>query len=154
MQLLALALTLLLPMHGVLVVGKSLGGVRLGMTHAQVQQAWGTRFSRCRGCPQETWYFTYRRFHPEGGAVRFRRGHVDAVWTLWKPPGWRTHEGDLRTGSKAVLINAKYGALVSIPCGTYRTLILTRRQVTTVFYIYGEDIWGFGLQRPGDTPCR
>lgn len=154
MPVLALALTLLLPKQGVLVVGKTLGGVRLGMTHAQVQHAWGTSHSRCRDCKQETWYFTYRRFHPEGAAVRFRRGRVDAVWTLWKPSGWRTRDRGLRLGSKALLVNARYGALVSIPCGTYRALILTRAQVTTVFYVYGENIWGFGLERPGDSPCR
>ena len=28
----------------------------LGMTHAQVQETWGTTFGRCRGCARETWY--------------------------------------------------------------------------------------------------
>ena len=150
---LATALILLLPKQGVLVTGKSLGAVRLGMTPAQVQTLWGTRFGRCRGCAQPTWYFNYRRFHPEGAAVRFRRGHVDAVWTLWSPPGWRTRSG-MKLGVPALEVNVRFGALVTIQCGSYRALILTRGDVTTSFYVYGQKLWGFGLGRPGSTPCR
>lgn len=153
MRLLALALTLVLPKQGVLVVGKSLGGVRLGMTPAQVTQTWGTNHARCRGCKLRTWYFNYRAFRPEGGAVRFRKDRVDAVWTLWSPRGWRTR-GGMRLGAPGLEVNARYGALVQIPCGNYRALILTRGDVTTSFYVYGQKLWGFGLGRPGTTPCR
>jgi len=149
---LTLALSLLLPQHGVLVPGKSLGGVRLGMTPTQVQTLWGTRYGRCRGCAEKTWYYNYRRFRPEGAAVRFRRGRVDAVWTLWLPPGWYTPDG-LRLGQNALEVNVRYGALVSVPCGSYRALIRTKGQVTTSYYIYGQRLWGFGLTRAGSTPC-
>jgi hypothetical protein len=154
MAVLALTLALALPQSGVLAVGKSLGGVQLGMTPSQVEHTWGTNHSRCRGCTRETWYFTYRKFHPRGAAVRFRRGRVDAVWTLWEPLGWRTRDGKLVVGGNALEVNAVYGALVSIPCGSYRALILTRGEVTTAFYVYGAQLWGFGLGRPGDSPCR
>ena len=143
----------LLPNPGVLVPGKSLGGVRLGMTQAEVRAQWGAAFGRCRGCRQETWYFNYRKFRPQGAAVRFTKGRVDAVWTLWQPPGWRTSDG-LRLGSAAPTINVRYGALVTITCGSYRALIKTTRHVTTVFYIFGEKLWGFGLNRPGAVPCH
>jgi hypothetical protein len=149
---LVLALSLMLPQHGVLVPGKSLGGVRLGMTPAQVQSTWGMRYGRCRGCAQETWYYNYRRFNPEGAAVRFRRGRVDAVWTLWLPRGWHT-PGGLQLGQNALEVNVRYGALVSIPCGSYRALIRTTGRVLTAFYIYGQRLWGFGLTRPESTPC-
>jgi len=76
---LALALTLLLPKHGTLVPFQTLGGVRLGMSPAQVQAAWGTRFGRCRGCAEPTWYYTYRAFTPTGAGVSFRAGKVDSV---------------------------------------------------------------------------
>jgi len=141
-----------LPQHGVLVPGRSLGGVRLGMTPTHVRTNWGTRYGHCRGCTEETWFYNYRAFRPEGAAVRFRRGHVDAVWTLWQPPGWRTR-GGLQLGQNALEVNVRYGALVSIPCGSYRALIQTKEGVTTVFYVYGQKLWGFGLIAAGASPC-
>jgi hypothetical protein len=150
---LALALSLLLPNPGVVVPGKSLGGVRLGMTQAEVRTTWGNVYGRCRGCTHETWYFNYRKFRPQGTAVRFSKGRVDAVWTLWQPPGWRTSDG-LLLDVPAAEINTHYGALVTITCGSYRALIMTKGKVTTVFYVFGEKVWGFGLNRPGATPCH
>jgi hypothetical protein len=151
-SLLALAVAMLLPQHGVLVPGQSLGGVRLGMTRAQVRSLWGTSFGRCRGCPRETWYFNYEKFHPEGAAVRFRRGRVDAVWTLAKPPGW--HVGKLELGAPSAALAGRWGALVAVPCGSYEARILTRNGVTTDFYVYGDRLWAFGLSRPGGSPCH
>jgi hypothetical protein len=150
--LLALVLTMLLPQRGVLVPGQSLGGLRLGMTQAQVQGLWGRQFGRCRKCERETWYFNYEKFHPEGAAVRFRNGRVDAVWTLWKPHGW--HVGTLDLGSPSAAIAARWSALVTIPCGSYDARILTKGTVTTVFYVYTDQLWGFGLSRPGRSPCH
>jgi hypothetical protein len=151
-SLLAVALALALPQHGVLVPGRSLGGVRLGMTQAEVADAWGTSYGRCRGCKRTTWYFNYEKFHAEGAAVRFRRGRVDAVWTLWKPQGWRA--GPLTLGAPAAEITSRYGALVSVPCGSYEARVLTRGSVTTVFYVYGGKLWGFGLNPSRGSPCH
>jgi hypothetical protein len=152
MSLLAVALALALPQHGVLVPGRSLGGVQLGMTPAQVERAWGTTYGRCRNCTRKTWYFNYEQYHAEGAAVRFRNGHVDAVWTLWKPDGWRA--GRLALGAPAPAITGRYGALVTIACGSYEARVLTRRSVTTTFYVYGGKLWGFGLSRSGASPCH
>lgn len=154
MALVALVAALALPKHGVLVVGHSLAGVKLGMTEAQVRRTWGTRYAPCRSCRRTTWYFNYRPFHPEGAAVEFARGRVSAVTTLWSPPGWQTRDGRLRLGTSSTLVNARFGALVRIDCGAYSTLILTRANVTTSFYVYNGKLWGFGLQRPGASPCR
>ena len=154
MAVVALALALALPKHGVLVVGHSLGGMQLGMSQTQVRRAWGTHYAVCRSCRRTTWYFNYRRFHPEGAAVEFSQGRVSAVTTLWSPPGWKTRDGRLRLGVSSALVNARYGALVTIGCGSYSTLILTRGSVTTSFYVYNGKLWGFGLQRPGASPCR
>jgi len=150
--LLALVLSLLLPQHGALVPSRSLGGVSLGMTQADVQHVWGKTFGRCKDCERETWYFNYEKFHPEGAAVRFRGGRVDAVWTLWKPPGW--HVGKLQLGAPSAALAARLGALVTIPCGSYEARIQTRRSVMTVFYVYADQLWGFGLSRPGGSPCH
>ena len=150
----ASAAALALPPHGILAVAKSLGGLRLGMTRTQVEHAWGTNHARCRNCRATTWYFNYRKFHPEGAAVEFRRNRVSAVWTLWSPLGWRTRDARLALGQNALQVNVRYGALVSIPCGSYRSLILTKGNVTTWFYVYGSLLYGFGLGRPGTSPCR
>ena len=104
MSLLAVALAIALPQHGVLVPGRSLGGVQLGMTQPQVERAWGTNYGRCRNCVRKTWYFNYEKYHAEGAAVRFRNGRVDAVWTLWKPDGWRA--GKLALGAPAPAVTA------------------------------------------------
>jgi hypothetical protein len=151
-SLLAVALALALPQHGVLLPSRTLGGVGLGMTQAQVEKAWGSNYGRCRNCSRTTWYFNYEKFHAQGAAVRFRKGRVDAVWTLWKPTGW--HVGRLALGAPAPALAARYGALVTIPCGSYEARVLTRGDVTTTFYVYGGKLWGFGLNRSGASPCH
>jgi hypothetical protein len=151
-SLLAVALALALPQNGVLVPGRSLGAVRLGMTQPQVEKAWGTHYGRCRNCTRTTWYFNYEKFHAQGAAVRFRRKRVDAVWTLWKPEGW--HVGGLALGAPAPAVTGRFGALVTIPCGSYEARVLTRGAVTTAFYVYGGKLWGFGLSRTRGSPCH
>ena len=143
-----------LPQQGVLVASSSLGGVRLGMSAAQVRSVWGGSFGVCRSCRARTWYFTYRDFQPEGAAVTFQKGRVDAVWTLWSPRGWRTRDRSLHLGVPEAQVNGVLGALVSIPCGSYRALIRTRGNVTSVYYLFAGTLWGFGLMRAGASPCR
>src|ERR671932_1991688 len=101
---------LFLPQHGILVPGKSLGGVRLGASPAQVERAWGRFHGTCRSCAHRTWYFTYRRFDRKGAGVEFRNGRAAAIFTLWKPPGWRTSRG-LTLGEPTARMTALYGAL-------------------------------------------
>ena len=98
------------PRKGLFAPGKSLGGLRLGMTPAQVKAAWGADYGRCRGCPQPTWYYTYRRYHPHGAAVQFRRGRVQAIFTLWAPSGWKTTKG-LYIGDNVTHLQTLYGTL-------------------------------------------
>jgi hypothetical protein len=150
--LLAVVFALALPQHGMLVPGRSLGGLRLGMTGPQVEKAWGTDYGRCRNCTRTTWYFNYEKFHAQGAAVRFRRGRVEAVWTLWRPDGWRV--GGLALGAPAPAVTDRWGALVVVPCGSYDARVLTRRDVTTAFYVYGGKLWGFGLSRSDGSPCH
>jgi hypothetical protein len=150
---LAAALAFALPQHGVLVPGRSLGGVRLGATKTDVRAAWGSFFGVCRGCTDETWYFTYRPFTSVGAGVSFRAGRAVALFTLWAPPGWRTNRG-LRIGEPEARVTAVYGALPRVECGAYAALIETRAATTTAFYVRDGRVWGFGLTRAGALVCR
>lgn len=141
------------PGAGLLVPGKSLGGLRLGATKAQVRAAWGSRHGRCRDCRAQTWYFNLKPFEPQGAGVTFQRGHVVALFTVWSPPGWRTDRG-LRIDDPAVRIAGLYGSLLRVNCGTYAALTLRRGRTTTSFYVVDERVWGFGLSRPGERVCR
>lgn len=141
------------PRAGTFEPGASLGGLRLGQTRAQVSAAWGRTYARCRDCRTLTWYFNYAPFSPEGAGVEFRRGRVDAIFTLWSPPGWKTTRG-LRLGDEEARVTTLYGALDRAECGSYRILLLSQRRVVSAFYIVNGRVWGFGLLRAPSRPCR
>jgi hypothetical protein len=141
------------PRAGLLVPGKSLGGLRLGMTQAQVRAAWGEHYGVCRGCLERTWYYTYRKNQPEGAGVSFRGGRVVAIFTHWAPKGWRTDSG-IRIGTPIELVTSRYGALPRTQCATYAMLTLARRGTVTSFYIVDEEVWGFGLATTRVAACR
>jgi hypothetical protein len=142
------------PQAGVLVPGRSLGGVSLGMTTAQVRDAWGLRYGVCRDCRgRTTWYFNRERFQPQGAGVELRDGRVVAAFTLWKPPGWRTSDG-LALGEAEARITEVYGALTRIECGGYSALTMRTRRAVTAFYVFDRSLWGFGLLRPDALVCR
>jgi hypothetical protein len=141
------------PRAGVLVPGKSLGRLSLGMTKAQVRAAWGTRYGVCRGCIEPTWYFTYRPGEPEGAGVQFRKGQVDAVFTHWAPKGWKT-TGGIRIGDPIEIVTQRYGPLARTQCASYAVLTLPSRGVVTAFYVVDEEVWGFGLTTARVGACR
>lgn len=141
------------PGAGVLVPGRSLGGIELGATKAEVERLWGRAYGVCRGCPQETWYFNYFAFQPRGAGVEFRGGRVTAVFTLFQPGGWRTAKG-LVLGDPVVRVTALYGALIRRECGGYSALLLPGRGARTVFYVLDDRLWAFGLARDGLPLCR
>ena len=146
-------LALGLPVKGVVVPGQTFAGLRLGATQAQVRAAWGPRFGRCRGCPQPTWYFTYRDFQPQGAGVTFLNGRATALFTIWSPPGWRTNR-DLEVGEPEGRITALYGALPRTECGTYAALVIRGSRIDTQIYVYKNEVWGFGLSLAGSPPCH
>jgi hypothetical protein len=141
------------PRNGVLVPGRSLGGLRLGMTKAEVRAAWGPTYGVCRGCLELTWYFTYRRGRPQGAGVQFHRGRVDAIFTHWQPRGWRTSSG-IPIAAPIQIVTNRYGALPRTQCATYSVLTLAGRRAVTSFYIVDEEVWGFGLAAPRVGACR
>ena len=142
------------PKAGVLVPGRSLGGVSPGMTESQVRDAWGSRFGVCRDCRgRTTWYFNRERFHPQGAGVELRGTRVVAAFTLWKPPGWRTSDG-LALGEPEARITEVYGALTRVECGGYSALTMRSARTVTAFYVYEGRLWGFGLMRPDALVCH
>jgi hypothetical protein len=140
------------PPAGVLVPGRSLGGLRLGMTPEQVRAAWQSDFGRCRACGHPTWYYNYAPFRPKGAGVEFRSGRVAAVFTLWAPSSWHTPKR-LRIGDPTARVTQLYGALPRVRCGTYDALTMPGR-TTTSFYVREEKVWGFGLSRVEVPVCR
>jgi hypothetical protein len=140
------------PERGLFVPGESLGGVRIGMTKAAVVDAWGNRHGVCRSCPHETWYFNYKPFLPEGVGVVFERGRVTHVFTVWQPEGWRTSEG-LRIGEPAAEIARTYGPLDRRRCVGYEALVQPGLRAQTAYYVFENEVWGFGLTVPDASPC-
>jgi hypothetical protein len=136
------------PRHGVLVPGRSLGGLRLGASPAEVRARFGTVYGVCHGCPTKTWYFTYQPLMPQGVAVAFRGGRVAAVYTLWQPAGWRT-SGGLVLGAP----ERSLPPLRQVACRDYRALVAHAPGALTAYYVVGGKLWGFGLIRPGISVC-
>ena len=142
-----------LPRQGVLVPGRSLGGVRLGEPAKQVRATLGTSFGVCRACAATTWYFTYRRFDRRGLAVELTGGRVSAVYTLWRPNGWTAPRG-LRLGAIEAQITALAGATIPIVCSGYEARVSDDARARTVYYVVRGKLWGFGLLKPRANPCR
>lgn len=140
------------PERAVLLPGESLGGLRLGMTKADVVRAWGTRHGVCRGCPRTTWYFNYRPFDPRGAGVVFARGRVVHVFTLWRPDGWRTLDG-LVLGAEASRIRATHPVVAERACAGYRALLSRTGRAQSVYYVFRGKLWGFGLTPQRANPC-
>jgi hypothetical protein len=142
-----------LPHAGTLVPGRSLGGVRLGETAAQVRAALGKRYGVCRGCRTTTWYFTYRPFTREGLGVELTRNRVSAVYTIWRPAGWRAPKG-LQVGAVEAQVTTLAGPLVVLTCSGYEAFTKDTTTVQTAYYIVDGKLWGFGLMRAHTNPCR
>jgi hypothetical protein len=140
------------PTGGTFTPGSSLAGVELGMTRAEVLETWGPRHGECRNCRQTTWYFNENPFQPEGAGVVFRGGRVVHAFTVWKPEGWSTPEG-LELGQQAGEIGATYGELAEEDCAGYVALVREDATATSAFYVYDDQVWGFGLLVPGRSPC-
>lgn len=141
-----------LPHAGVLVPGRSLGGVRLGEPAAQVQAALGAH-GVCSGCATTTWYFTYRRFTQPGLAVELRDGKVSAVYTVWRPSGWRGPSG-VQLGAPEAQVTSLSGGLIPFNCPGYTALVRDDGSVRTAYYVVDGKLWGFGLVRVPKDPCR
>jgi len=142
-----------LPKQGVLVPGKSLAGVRLGDTGAQVMKRWGRSYRVCTVCARRTWMFTYRTGSPVGVAVSFRADRVTAIFTLGAPIGWRTPQG-VAVGGDVQGIDDIYGAARWSRCIGYGALSYRVPGAVTSIYTSGEIVYGFALMRAGEPVCQ
>ena len=141
------------PPAGLLVPGRSLGGLELGATEAQVERRWGRAYGVCPRCARRTWYFNLYAFQPRGAAVEWRDGRVSAIFTVYQPLGWRTRGGPA-LGDSIGAVTTRFGALQRIECGGYYALLLPGNRSLTVFYALGERLWAFALQASGVPVCR
>jgi hypothetical protein len=144
-----------LPRNGVLVSGRSLAGVALGDTMAQVRALWGPgrQLDRCRGCKPAIWFYTYPTGDPVGAGVEFKGGRVVAVFTLGGPIGWHTESG-IRVGQ--VLANPFTDDTSTWKtCAGYsaKTTKTTPDAVTSIL-TQGAAVYGFALTRPSVSPCQ
>lgn len=140
------------PDAGLFVPGRSLGGISLGATRADVVAAWGRAFGRCRGCPTETLYFNRFAFRPEGAGVALRDGRVVAIFTLWGPRGWRTAQG-LAVDEPLLRLEATYRPLRRARCAGYEAFVLPVSGPQSVVYVVDERVWGFALVDRGRSVC-
>ena len=140
------------PTGGTFTPGASLAGVELGLTRAEVLEAWGARHGVCRRCEEPTWYFNERPFQPEGVGVVFEAGRVVHAFTVWQPGGWATPQG-LELGAPAGDIGATYGELAEIDCGDYLALVENTPTAANAYYVYDDEVWGFGLLTRGRSAC-
>jgi hypothetical protein len=142
-----------LPKAGVLVPGRSLGGIRLGASPQAVHSTLGAFYGTCRGCPRRTWYFTYRPFDKHGLAVEFRGGQVSGLYTLWQPRGWHAPH-KLGFGSSVLAVHTLARASRTVTCNGYSALVRDSAHARTAYYLFDGRLWGFGLFRRDASPCR
>jgi hypothetical protein len=144
-----------LPSRGVLIPGKSLGGVSLGQTQTKVKALWGGRFTQCEKsfCKDPTWLYFYATGEPLGAATRFRDNKVVAVFTLGATTGWKTSNG-LKIADPASRVYELYGSPRYTKCIGYEALSVTQGRVVTSFYLTSGVIYGFALTVPGLTVCQ
>ena len=142
-----------LPQAGVLVPGRSLGGVRLGESPRAVRAALGTFYGVCRNCRRRTWYFTYGSYDRHGLAVEFAQRGVSGVYTLWRPSGWHGPH-TLGFGTSVLAVHRLTGASRTIRCGAYDALVRDSGRARTAYYVFEGRLWGFGLFGRGTSPCR
>jgi hypothetical protein len=145
-----------LPTKGVLTPGKSLGGLKIGMTMDQVKSLWGSQYklcpkSDCKG--QTVWYYIYARGEPLGAAVRFRNQKVSAVFTLGSPMGWHTTEG-LGVGEQIEKANSLYGQLAWHVCIGYGAMSMRTGNTVTSIYTTGVVVYGFAITSPTEAVCQ
>ncbi len=157
-----------IPQHGVFVVGKTLAGVGLGMTPAQVKAHWGSYYHVCPPsayctAKEPVWLFEYSQGEPLGVGVRFLNGRTVAVFTLGAVGvnslsaggggGWKTAEGLHITDPISELYTLYPKATIQTQCILYNAISMRQGGVTSSFYTASGTIYGFALTAPGQPVC-
>ena len=142
-----------LPRAGVLVRGESLAGVQLGDSEADVRALWGRHFTVCSGCDGTTWFYLYPTGDPFGAGVRFRDGHVTAVFTLGAPRGWHDDAG-LQVGEVLDPQEATSGDAIFRGCMGYGAKSTREGEAVSSVLMQGLGVYGFALTRPSEPVCQ
>ena len=143
-----LAREAMLPANGVLVAGKSLGGVELGDTTSEVIAKWGRHFTILPGSPT-TWL--YVSSDGSGAGVSFRGDVVTGIFTLGMPDGWHTASG-IWVGTLFEKFNDPQGATTA--CSGYGAVSTRSGQAVTSILTIGNSVYGFALTRPSEPVCH
>jgi len=144
-----------LPTRGLLVVGKSLGGINLGATQAMVSKRWGNRYTNCTKspCSDPTWLYFYPSGEPVGAGVRFKNNKAVAIFTLGATPGWKSTEG-IKVADPISKLYDYYGSPKYTKCIGYEAYSLTKNGVVTSFYSTSGVVYGFAITVPGLSVCQ
>jgi hypothetical protein len=140
------------PVNGILVPGKSLGGVRLGDPAAKVQMLWGRDYTVLSDRPT-TWLYMSPTGDPFGAAVSFRHRVVTAVFTIGGTGGWHTSNG-LRVGQTLASFNDPSPSSTSTACIGYGAVSTRSGSAVTSILTNGQAVYGFALTRPFEPVCH
>jgi hypothetical protein len=140
------------PVNGVLVRGKSLGGVQLGDPAAKVQALWGRDYTILSGQPT-TWLYWSPTGDPFGAAVSFRHRVVTAIFTIGGITGWHTSDG-LRVGQLLARFNDPGASTTQTACVGYGAISSRSADAVTSILMTGQSVYGFALTRPFEPVCH
>ena len=69
------------------------------------------------------------------------------------PDGWIAPHG-LQLGAAQAQVTSAVGPLIPVTCSGYDALVRDARQARTAYYVVDGRLWGFGLLRIRENPCR
>jgi hypothetical protein len=177
----AMAASANLPAAGKVVPGRSIGGVSLGMTEAQVVKIWGPLYEVCTRCgAQLVWLYEYRGEVGSGAAIKFNiptpavtstgtvaklspkaaataktlgaKARVVAVFTLGEPEDWGVKGAMI--GDPPSNVYNLFGNTGNTQCIGYSAMTVDIGGVITSFYSSSGVIYGFALTNSNESPCE
>ena len=140
------------PAKGIVVPGKSIGGITLGESTTAVQAHWGKRYTVCSYCDKLTWFYEYQTGEPLGAGVTFVNKRVVAVFTLGSPAGWG--EKGLMMGDPISNVYNVFSATGDKQCIGYTALTVREGNATMSFYSASGVVYGYALTAASEPTCE